>query len=264
MSADYRRGMKLAGRNALVTGGASGIGAAVAESLAKAGATVTIVDIDNNLLEATGRRLGVRAEILDVSSSEAWSDFIAAHDHFDLVHLNAGITTRRNVLDGPSDPLLPPLIHLTDEEYRRAIGVNVDGVVFGARAVIPGMCERRAGDIVVTASVAAFVPIPPDPIYGLTKYAVSGLVKSLTARLAEFGVCISAICPGFVDTPLIGEQAREWIAELGMPLMKTQQVVDAVAASLTRRVNGAHWIVLPDQDPILHEQATFPFPTNTQ
>jgi NAD(P)-dependent dehydrogenase (short-subunit alcohol dehydrogenase family) len=256
--------VNLSGRNALITGGASGIGAAVAESWLRAGADVTIVDVNAEALEATGKRLGIRAETLDVSSSDAWTSFIASHDHFDLVHLNAGITTHRDVLDGPADPAQPPLVRVTDEEYRRAIGVNVDGVVFGARAVIPGMCERRSGDIVVTASVAAFVPIPPDPIYGLTKYAVSGLVKSLTPRLAEFGVCISAICPGFVDTPLISERAREWIAELGMPLMKTEQVVDAVTTSVTRRVNGAHWIVLPDQDPILHEQATVPFPTNPQ
>lgn len=256
--------MNLVGRNALVTGGASGIGAAVAESLVAAGATVTIVDVNRDVLVATGKRLGVRAEELDVSSSAAWNDFIASHEHFDLVHLNAGVTTHRDVLDGPRDPSQPPLINLTDAEYRRAVGVNVDGVVFGARAVIPGMCERRSGDIVVTASVAAFVPIPPDPVYGLTKYAVSGLVKSLSPRLAEFGVCISAICPGFVDTPLISERAREWIAELGMPLMGTRQVVDAVSTSLTKRVNGAHWIVLPDQDPILHEQAAVPFPTNPQ
>lgn len=256
--------MNLAGRNALITGGASGIGAAVAESLKKAGATVTIVDIDRDALAATGKRLGVPAEFLDVSSSQAWANFIASHDHFDLVHLNAGITTHRNVLEGPADPTQPPLVRMTDDEYQRIMGVNVDGVVFGARAVIPGMCERRSGDIVVTASIAAFVPIPPDPVYGLTKYAVSGLVKSLTPRLAEFGVCISAICPGFVDTPLISERAREWIAELGMPLMKTEQVVDAVRSSLTRRVHGAHWVVLPDQDPILHEQAVVPFPTNPQ
>ncbi|MEY4400226.1 MAG: hypothetical protein RL072_91 [Actinomycetota bacterium] len=254
--------MNLAGRNALVTGGASGIGAAVAESLVKAGATVTIVDVNKESLATTGKRLGVRAEVLDVSSGDAWADFVASHEHFDLVHLNAGITTHRNVLDGPVDPVQPPLVRVTDDEYRRIMGVNVDGVVFGARAVIPGMCERRTGDIVVTASIAAFVPIPPDPIYGLTKYAVSGLVKSLTARLAEYNVCISAICPGFVDTPLISERAREWIAELGMPLMKTQQVVDAVSSALVRRVNGAHWLVLPDQDPILHEQTTVPFPTN--
>lgn len=256
--------MNLTGRRALVTGGASGIGAAIAESLAKSGASVTVVDVDEHALKSIGQRLGVRAEVLDVSSSTAWSDFVASHEHFDLVHLNAGVTTNRNVLDGPVEPVPPPLISLTDEDYRRALGVNVDGVVFGARAVIPGMCERRAGDIVVTASIAAFVPIPPDPVYGLTKYAVSGLVKSLSPRLAEFGVCISAICPGFVDTPLISERAREWIAELGMPLMKTQQVVDAVEASLSRRVNGGHWIVLPDHDPILHEQTAVPFPTNPQ
>ncbi|MEY3131783.1 MAG: hypothetical protein RLZ29_120, partial [Actinomycetota bacterium] len=109
--------MNLAGRNALVTGGASGIGAAVAESMVKAGANVTIVDVNEEALSATGKRLGVRAEMLDVSSSEAWADYIASHDHFDLVHLNAGITTHRNVLDGPQDPTQPPLQRLTDDEY---------------------------------------------------------------------------------------------------------------------------------------------------
>jgi len=255
--------MNFSGRNALVTGGASGIGAAVAASLVQAGARVTIADLPTGALHETADRIGADAAVLDVSSSTEWQSFIESNEHFDLVHLNAGVTTHRNVLDGPADPAVPPLTRVSDDEYRRIMSVNVDGVVFGARAVIPGMCERRAGDIVVTASVAAFVPIPPDPVYGLTKYAVSGLVKSLTPRLAEYGVCISAICPGFVDTPLISERAREWIAELGMPLMRTEQVVEAVRTSLTKRINGAHWMVLPDQDPILHEQAVVPFPTNT-
>lgn len=76
-----------AGRNALVTGGASGIGAAVAESLVKSGARVTIVDVNEAALADTGKRIGARAEVLDVSSSEAWTNFIASHEHFDLVHL---------------------------------------------------------------------------------------------------------------------------------------------------------------------------------
>ncbi|NDI16316.1 MAG: SDR family NAD(P)-dependent oxidoreductase, partial [Actinobacteria bacterium] len=83
--------MNLTGRNALVTGGASGIGAAVAESMVKAGATVTVVDVNKEALDAIAERLGVHAEVLDVASSEAWADFVASHDHFDMVHLNAGI-----------------------------------------------------------------------------------------------------------------------------------------------------------------------------
>ena len=129
---------KLAGQRAFITGGASGIGAAVAEALVKAGATVTIVDIDKEALKTTGARLNVRAEVLDVSSSEAWADFIASHNHFDLVHLNAGITTHRNVLDGPTDPLTPPLVRMTDDEYRRAIGVNVDGDINSSSASVIG------------------------------------------------------------------------------------------------------------------------------
>lgn len=246
---------------ALVTGGASGIGAALAAHLADGGAEVIVADLDIDRAREVAASIGGVAVGLDVGDADAWDSLVADHGPFDVVCLNAGTTTNRDVI-GPSDEAIPPLTNVTLDAYRRIMAANVDGVVLGARAVIPGMCERRSGDIVVTASIASFVPIPPDPVYGLTKYAVSGLVKSLAPRLADYDVCISAICPGFVDTPLLSERAREWVAAIGLPLMSTERVVEAARMALVRRVNGAHWLVTPDADPVIHDHVAPPFPTN--
>jgi len=246
---------------ALVTGGASGIGAALVAHLAETGLHVTVADLDLERAREVASAVGGTAVRLDVGDADGWDAIVAEHGPFEVVCLNAGTTTNRDVI-GPNDESTPPLANVSLEAYRRIMTANVDGVVLGARAVIPGMCERRSGHILVTASIASFVAIPPDPVYGLTKYAVSGLVKSLAPRLTEYDVCISAICPGFVDTPLLSERAREWVAAIGLPLMTTTKVVEAASLALSRRVNGAHWLVTPDADPVIHDHVAPPFPTN--
>lgn len=246
---------------ALVTGGASGIGAALVADLAASGHHVTVADLDLDRARAVAGAVSGDAVRLDVGDAGAWDALVANSEPFDIVCLNAGTTTNRDVI-GPAEIDVPPLTNVSLEAYRRIMAANVDGVVLGARAVIPAMCERRSGHILVTASIASFVPIPPDPVYGLTKYAVSGLVKSLAPRLAEYDVCISAICPGFVDTPLLSDRAREWVAAIGLPLMPTDRVVEAARLALARRVNGAHWLVTPGSDPVIHDHVAPPFPTN--
>ena len=77
------------------------------------------------------------------------------------------------------------------------------------------MVDRRSGHILATASLAGLVAIAPDPIYGLTKHGVVGLVKSLGDALAPHGVCISALCPGFIDTPLVSPISQEIIKSFG-------------------------------------------------
>jgi NAD(P)-dependent dehydrogenase (short-subunit alcohol dehydrogenase family) len=100
------------------------------------------------------------------------------------------------------------------------MSINVDGVVYGARAVLPGMNERGSGDIVVTASMAGLHPIAKDPVYGLTKHGVVGFVRSLAAWLQQTpdspDICVSAICPGFADTAIIGDEARSMLGMLGV------------------------------------------------
>src|SRR5437763_10881699 len=149
--------MDLEGRVAIVTGGASGLGAATTEALAAAGASVLVVDVD----EARGREVAssVGGEFFaaDVSRLEDNHAFVrAARERFggvDLVHLNAGIGTGCGV--GEDFEL---------ERYRRAMGVNLDGVVFGVHAALPALEARGGGAIVATASLAGLTGMPHDPI----------------------------------------------------------------------------------------------------
>src|SRR5256885_17054938 len=90
-----------------------------------------------------------------------------------------------------------------EEQSRRIMGPNVDGVVFGARALVPSMAARGGGAIVATASLAGLIAFSPDPIYTLTKHAVVGLVRALAPQLEPPGIPPNAVCPGLTDTPLV-------------------------------------------------------------
>ena len=244
--------MQLDGRRAIVTGGASGIGRATAIAMAALGAEVVVTDIDEAGGAAVAEQVGGSFAMLDVGDPTAWARVVATAGPFDIAFLNAGISTNQG---------LPPnegnsLADLTDEAYRRIMSINVDGVVFGTRAVLPGMAERGAGDIVVTASVAGLVPVGMDPVYALTKHAVVGFVRSVAVALDGPGgpdVCISAICPGFTDTNIIGAQARELIGSIGLEIMPTERIAEVVTRSLTERIAGAQWVVWPGVEPGTYE-----------
>ncbi len=198
---------------AVVTGGASGIGAAVAEKLQAEGTRVRILDL------ATG---------FDVSDPEAWGTVEGA----DFAFLNAGVGGNSGDLEG----------------YRRMIGANVDGVVFGVRRMEQVMAA--GGTIVATASLAGLVPMPHDPIYTLTKHAVVGYVRAIAPSLAEQGLRINAVCPGFADTPIVTPELREWVASEGIPLIPAAQVADAVLQVARSDVTGQAWVVQPGREPI--------------
>jgi NAD(P)-dependent dehydrogenase (short-subunit alcohol dehydrogenase family) len=235
---------ELDGRRALVTGGASGIGRAAVRRFAGAGADVVIGDIDAAAGRALASELRAGFEELDVGDPEAWERVVARAGPFDIGFLNAGIATGH---DRPEGAL--PVVGLDDRAYRRIMSVNVDGVVHGARALLPHMLEAGRGDLVVTASLAGLVPISPDPIYGLTKHAVVGFVRSMAAALdlhaTPTGVCISAVCPGFTDTAIIDETSKQRITELGLEIMAPDHIADVVMKALRERVNGAQWVVWP-------------------
>jgi NAD(P)-dependent dehydrogenase (short-subunit alcohol dehydrogenase family) len=111
------------------------------------------------------------------------------------------------------------------------------------------MCERAAGDLIVTASLAGLIGMPMDPIYGVTKHAVVGLVRSLAPTLEQFGVCISSLNPGFVDTPILGPDGRDRIEELGLPIMPPSRIAEVVVHALEQRTPGAQWVAW-GEDPI--------------
>lgn len=225
----------LAGQHVLVTGGASGIGRACAERYRAEGATVYVADLHPSSSDEI---------LLDVADPDAWNALAESLPPLDLVHLNAGITTpgRQSLM---SDVTVP-LSDVTDEAYRAIMGVNLDGVFFGVRAVLPKMVEHGGGQILVTASMAGLAGMPGDVAYTASKHAVVGLVRSLGATLDAHGVCISAICPGFVATPLVPENARGFIREMGMPVIEPSQVAEAAMQALAARKNGSQWMVWGD------------------
>jgi NAD(P)-dependent dehydrogenase (short-subunit alcohol dehydrogenase family) len=215
----------LSGKVAVVTGGGSGIGLATATRLAEAGASVAVVDLHRDSAERVASDLGGLGLQADVGRPEVWPGIVDAvtsrFGGIDLAHLNAGVTT------GEAD-----VTAISNDLYRRAVGVNVDGVFFGVRALVPALTARGGGAIVATASLAGLIGFSPDPVYCLTKHAVVGLVRSLVPQLAEHGITINAVCPSIVDTPLIDDM-RQVLEGSGFPLIDvavvSQTVVDLLA-----------------------------------
>jgi NAD(P)-dependent dehydrogenase (short-subunit alcohol dehydrogenase family) len=218
------------GARALVTGGASGIGAATARRLAEAGAHVTIVDLPRAAAagDALAREVGGDFVGADVGGVDEWVRIVAPIDRLDYVHLNAGVVAGAGLLD----------IDLDD--YRRMFRVNVDGVAFGLRAVVPKM---PGGAIVATASLAGIGPFADDPVYAATKHAVVGLVRSLAVPLRARGITINCVCPGMVATGLLTADARAEIEAKGLRIMEPRQVADAVMSCFAGDHTGEAFVV---------------------
>ncbi len=238
----------LDGRVALVTGGASGIGLATVRRLRDEGARVAAVDLQ----EARGEDPSDLHVVADVAEPGAWPGIVerveSALGSIDVAHLNAGVMT------GQRD-----ITQLSDEQYRRVMRVNVDGVVFGVREVARAMQRRGGGQIIATASLAGIVAFGHDPIYTATKHAVVGLVRSLGAQLDEKGIHIAAICPGIVETPLIGDDARV-LRDAGFPMLRAEDIAAAVVLALRERKPGACYAVQPGREPVEYQFRDVPGP----
>jgi NAD(P)-dependent dehydrogenase (short-subunit alcohol dehydrogenase family) len=223
-SAQEELSLDLRGKVAVVTGAASGIGLATSRRLAGLGAQVLAVDLDAEGARRVADELSGRALAGDVSDAACWrevAEVAAEMGGADVAFLNAGTTTGQ-----------PDVVALTDAQYRRIMGVNVDGVVFGTRALVPQMAAKGGGALVATASLAGLIAFPGDPVYTLTKHAVVGFVRALAPRLAEQHVTVNAVCPSLVDTPLIDGEVRDALAASGFPLLSPEAVADAVVYCL--------------------------------
>jgi NAD(P)-dependent dehydrogenase (short-subunit alcohol dehydrogenase family) len=191
------------GRTAIVTGGASGIGRAIGAQLRAWGAHVVLADIDGAAAElatrapggppgATGSITGTTLDVRDADAVQALvEDVVARHGRLDLMFNNAGIA-----LGGETHEMPRPY-------WERIIEVNIGGVVNGVLAAYPVMIDQGAGQIVNTASGAGLAPSVLTAAYAMTKHAVVGLSTSLRPEAARFGVGISVLCPGAVDTPIL-------------------------------------------------------------
>jgi NAD(P)-dependent dehydrogenase (short-subunit alcohol dehydrogenase family) len=229
----------LKGKAALITGGASGIGAAAARRLAGAGAVVAIADRDEAGARALAEEIGGLALPGDVTDADRMTMVVdIAEDsfgHLDIVLLNAGMTAGQSGIE-----------NLDVDAYRRVVGVNVDHVVFGLCAAVPALRRAGGGSIIATASLAGLLPMPGDPLYSLTKHAVVGYVRSVAPLLADDGIRVNAVCPGFADTPLIAH-AKDQLGDF--PLLTADDVADAVEGILDRGEAGECWFVQPGREP---------------
>jgi len=188
------------GAVALVTGGASGIGAALGRELARRGAKAVLADRDAAEAEAQAARIaatGGRAEarVLDVRDAAAVdaavADVFARHGRLDYLFNNAGIAVGGEAVD------------LRLEDWREAVEVNLMGVIHGVQAAWPRLAAQGFGHVVNTASMAAFLPTALAAPYGTTKSAVLGLSLALRLEGEPRGLRVSALCPGVIRTAIL-------------------------------------------------------------
>src|SRR5438105_1750559 len=192
-----------AGKTALITGGASGIGRAIGAQLVIHGGKVILADIDGQACERAASELAAtaasaasiedrRLDVRDEAAFRSVVDEVAERSGgLDLLFNNAGI-----VMGGPTD-------ELTSAHWDRIIEVNIRGVVNGVLAAYPRMVEQGHGHIVNTASGAGLVAPPFVTAYATTKHAVVGLSTGLRSEAALHGVRVSVLCPGSIDTPIL-------------------------------------------------------------
>jgi NAD(P)-dependent dehydrogenase (short-subunit alcohol dehydrogenase family) len=189
----------VAGKVAVVTGGASGIGRALCEELARRHAVVIVADLNAGAADRVAQALtdaGGRASAagVDVARAESVQELVRAtlarHGRIDLMFNNAGVAWGGDIQG----------MALADLD--RIVGINLNGVLYGASAVYPAMVKQGAGHIVNMAALTGLVPGPGSTIYAATKHGVVGFSQSLRGEAQAFGVRVSVVCPGFVNTNL--------------------------------------------------------------
>jgi NAD(P)-dependent dehydrogenase (short-subunit alcohol dehydrogenase family) len=198
-SAGYNPGMAFHNQVAIVTGGASGIGRALCEELARQGALAVVADINAEGAQAVAASIAAQggraiAALLDVTRAEDVERLVAEtlrdHGRLDFMFNNAGIGVGGEVRN------------LSLDHWRKAIDINLWGVIYGTAAAYSTMLRQGSGHIVNIASAAGLVGEPGLIPYSVTKSAVVALSTALREEAAGFGVRVTVVCPGFVDTAI--------------------------------------------------------------
>ncbi|WP_302069163.1 SDR family oxidoreductase [Rhodococcus ruber] len=217
----------------VVTGGASGIGRAVGEALARAGAVVVLADRDSERLAAARESLvehagRVECATVDVMRQQEVQHLIeeaaSRHGRLDILFNNAGVGGTL------------PIGEATLEQWRRIVDLNLWGVIYGIHAALPIMRRQGGGHLVNTASVAGLVPFPYQSLYCTTKFGIVGLSEALRYELAADGIRVSVVCPGNVatrifETSLMGDPVAGRAPDDSITADEAARtILDAVAA----------------------------------
>ncbi|HMU27606.1 MAG TPA: SDR family NAD(P)-dependent oxidoreductase [Solirubrobacterales bacterium] len=225
----------------LITGGANGFGRATGARLAGEGAHVVLADIEAEAGQEAASEIGaefIHCDVRDPEASVAAVDFaVEKFGGLDVAFLNAGISTGCGLADT-----------FDLELYRRAMQINLDGVVFGINAAVPAMRRRGGGSIVATASLAGLTAVPFDPIYAANKHGVVGLVRSAGPVYALESIRINGICPGFADTRII-DGFKENLENEGVPIITVEAVVDGIVDLMASDESGVCHFVQAGMDP---------------
>jgi NAD(P)-dependent dehydrogenase (short-subunit alcohol dehydrogenase family) len=240
---------------ALVTGGASGLGRATVLALAATGVEVVVADVDEAGGSAIAAEVGGHFVATDVSDLEANRAMVAfARERcgrLDLAFLNAGVTSGCGV--GEDFELAA---------YRRAMGVNLDGVVFGTHAVLAALRENegpQGGAIVATASLAGLTAVPMEPLYSANKHGVVGLARALGPALASDGIRFNAVCPSFAVSAMT-EPIRDGLEAAGFALIPAEVVAETVVRLFALDVSGECWFVQLGREPAPFQFRNVPGP----
>lgn len=224
-------------RIAIVTGGASGMGRALCEELGRRGAVVIATDINNEGVKKvasaiTGTGGQAAAAYLDVTQVEDVQKLIEKtaleYGRLDYMFNNAGIAIAGEERD------------VSLEHWRRVIGVNIWGVIYGTTAAYSLMVKQGFGHIVNTASLAGLIPVPNEISYTTAKHAVVGLSTSLRAEGADLGVKVSVVCPGFVQTgifdatPVLQANMEDLLAKIPFKMIEATKAARLILRGVTR------------------------------
>lgn len=220
----------LQGKVAAVTGAASGIGLATTEALIREGATVVLVDRDAKALDAVCGRLGPRAkplvvDLLDPAGCASLLDgILGAAGQLDIFHANAGTYIGGDLSETNLDAI------------DRMLNLNVNVVMKNVHSVAPHMTARGSGDIIVTSSVAGHFPVPWEPVYAASKWAMTCFVQTMRRQLLKHGVRVGSVSPGPVISALLADWPEENLrkAKEAGALIEPKEVADAIVFMLTR------------------------------
>lgn len=224
---------ELQGKVAAVTGGASGIGLATTRAMIAAGARVVLVDRDQAALTTICAELGEAAiplaiDLLDAKScASMMPSILEKTGQLDIFHANAGTYIGGDLVEADS------------ANIDLMLNLNVNAVIKNVHDVLPHMIERGSGDIIVTSSVAGHYPVPWEPVYSASKWAMTCFVQTVRRQVNKKGVRVGSVSPGPVISALLADWPEENLrkAKESGSLIEPSEVADAIMFMLTRPRN---------------------------